>query len=323
MIAPPLIRISCVAGAACALLTACGDPAGPDTADPDAARIVTEDIARFWTAFDKITSATDTMPLRRDYLDAGTAGLRDFTDRRWKNAVTLTAMVWPRRDYYQSVRSNTLQVASLEPELRAIYHRLQDLYPAAVFPDVYFAIGGMSTGGTTSPRGLLIGTELFARADNSPVTSLTPWQRTVIRSTDVLPAIVAHELVHFQQRHGNRTTLLAQAIGEGSADFIAGLLTTRSINEHLQQYGAAHEAELWQEFAAVMDGTDVSDWLYNGGSVTDPGDRPADLGYYVGMRITQAYYDRAADKRAALREILTISDFPAFLHASRYAQRFP
>ena len=46
--------------------------------------------------------------------------------------------------------------------------------------------------------------------------------------------------------------------------------------------------------------------------------RPADLGYYVGYKITQAYYTRQSDKRRALKDILQIGDFAKFLQASGY-----
>ena len=286
------------------------------------ARIITEDIARFWNAFDQIASANDTMPLRRDYLNPGTTGLRDLTDARWRNARNLTTMVWPLREYYASIRSNTLNVAALEPEIRAIYRKLENMYADAVFPDIYFVIGGMSTGGTTSRSGLLIGTELFSKAASSPIQTLNPWQRSVVRSTDILPVIVAHELAHYQQRSRNNQTLLAQSVTEGSADFVSELLTGRTISEHLEQYGSAHEAELWNEFKVAMNGTDVSRWLYNGGTVTDSTTRPADLGYFIGKRIAQAYYNKTADKNAALRDIFAVTDFPAFLTASGYGSQF-
>ena len=41
-----------------------------------------------------------------------------------------------------------------------------------------------------------------------------------------------------------------------------------------------------------------------------------DLGYWVGYRIVKAYYQRAADKQQALREILELSDPKAFLAKS-------
>jgi len=311
------IVLVALAGSGCSSLTG---PRRISNADPDAARIVTEDIPRFWTAFDRMTSATDTMPLRADYLDRGTIGLQDFTAARWKSAKTLTAMVWPLRVYYGSIRQNTLSMQAREPEIRRAFRALDTLYADAVFPDVYFAIGGMSTGGTTSQRGLLIGTELFARATDSPVSILSPWGQSVVRSIDILPAIVAHELTHYQQQYGGSTgTLLGQSIKEGSADFVGELLTGRTINESIRTYGDAHESEVWRDFSTQMNGTDLSRWLYNGGSVTTSSTRPADLGYYVGYKITAAYYAKQTDKRRALRDILRISDFKAFLLASGYA----
>jgi hypothetical protein len=38
----------------------------------------------------------------------------------------------------------------------------------------------------------------------------------------------------------------------------------------------------------------------------------------MGYRITQAYFDRAPDKRPAITDILSIRDFDAFLTASGY-----
>ena len=49
-------------------------------------------------------------------------------------------------------------------------------------------------------------------------------------------------------------------------------------------YGIAHEEELWDSFKADMYGTDSDAWLY-GGSISE--DHPADLGYFVGYRISQ------------------------------------
>jgi hypothetical protein len=51
-------------------------------------------------------------------------------------------------------------------------------------------------------------------------------------------------------------------------------------------------------------------------------ERPKDLGYYMGYRIAQAYYDSASDKREAIRDILAIRDAHEFLKKSGYAERF-
>jgi hypothetical protein len=66
-----------------------------------------------------------------------------------------------------------------------------------------------------------------------------------------------------------------------------------------------------------MNGSDCRD-----GSTTaapsPPDHWPADLGYYVGYRITQAYYSKQSDKRRALKDILQIGDFTKFHQASGY-----
>lgn len=68
-----------------------------------------------------------------------------------------------------------------------------------------------------------------------------------------------------------------------------------------------------------MDSTNFGPWLYNGDSVKD---RPADLGYFIGYRITEAFYDRAPDKEKALEAIFHVQDFKAFLQDSHYADQF-
>jgi hypothetical protein len=305
------ILLAAVVGAGCSSAT------GPDGfPNPAEARIVTSDVAAFWTAFDRIKSNTDTVPLR-EYIDNGTVGLKDFTEARWKNSKTLTQAVWQQRAYYASVRNTSLAAAETAPQIRAAFAIADTLIDDAIFPDVYFTIGWMATGGTVSAHGLLIGVELFSLAPDSPVATLSPWQKSVVRSTDILPAVVAHELVHYQQTPDART-LLSQAIHEGVADFIGKMLAGRSLNEHIEAYGLEHEAQLWAEFQQAMYGTDISRWLYNGGSLAVSSTRPADLGYFMGARIAEAYYKRASNKHQAIQEILTIRDYNAFLAASGY-----
>jgi len=56
-------------------------------------------------------------------------------------------------------------------------------------------------------------------------------------------------------------------------------------------------------------------WLYNGSSSDG---RPSDLGYFIGFRIVQAYYQKASDKQQAVSDILNIKDFERFLEQSGY-----
>jgi uncharacterized protein YjaZ len=187
-------------------------------------------------------------------------------------------------------------------------------------PDIYFVIGRMSSGGTTSSDRILIGTEMYGRTPDMPLEELGSWHRTVLRPIEDVRQIVAHELIHTQQRRiEGDGSLLATALREGIADFVAELVTGGNINEHLKGWAEPREEELWTEFRARMDGDDYTGWLYGG---DESGDRPADLGYWMGYRIAQAYYDHSGDEQAAIREILTLQDPHAFLEKSGYARRF-
>jgi hypothetical protein len=290
--------------------------------DPNAVKLVTSDIDNFWRAYALASSASTADEkekiYQREYLDKGSPGLKDFIDLRIKSAHNLVRSIDGRPKYYASLKEVTPRVPQMEPQIRASLRKLKELYSDAVFPDVYFLIGIMNSGGTTGPSGLLIGTEMHGRTPDSDMSEMNSWYKAVLAPIDELPGIVAHELIHYQQT-GSGDTLLAQSVTEGSADFVGEMISGQIINKHLREYGDAHEAQLWAEFSKEMNGTDISHWLYNGDKSTD---RPADLGYYMGYRIDESYYQHAADKKQALRDILTVTDYSTFLRNSHYADKF-
>ena len=250
-------------------------------------------------------------------------------------AEQIAAAVARRPRFYAAIRRGTLALDSLGgavAQIRGRYRRLAALYPDAVFPPVYFLIGRLTSGGTTGPSGMLLGAEMRGADAATPRDELTPWERGVVGDASGVPRLVAHELVHAEQefaRAGQANvdasgdkTLLAQALDEGCADFLADMTGDvadaggADLGVGYGAYGRAHERELWQEFRPVMLGTDTKGWLYQGDGSKG---RPADLGYFVGARICRAYYERAPDKRKAVREILVMTDPRAFVAASGYA----
>lgn len=290
------------------------------SSNPDEARLVTSDIANFWRAYDRATAENNLIVYRDEYFRKGSYGLQQFTRLRIGNACSLVENIEKHPKYYAAIRESTLKVDSMKGAIKASFHKLKELYPEAVFPDVYFLIGRMNSGGTTTDKSLLIGTEMYGLAKQTPTEELGDWHRAVLRSIETIPFIVAHELIHYQQKHGKvENTLLKQAVNEGSGDFIAELISGGNINDHLHCYGNPREAELWAEFQKEMDGKDVSNWLYQGDKSKH---RPADLGYYMGYKICEAYYKQAADKKQAVKDILEIKDFKQFLLASKYAEKF-
>ena len=302
----------------------------PPSPHPDSARIVTEDIPRFWAAYDASTPETRAAVLQRDYFDRATPGLEDFLGIKIVSVERMAETIDARPRFYASIRPSTLRVAEAEPEIREAFRRMEALYPDAVFPDVYFLVGRMTAGGTISQRGLLIGTEFLGRTPDMPLDELGAWYQAVIGPVDRTPLIVAHELIHYQQDFNvPERTLLVGALQEGSADYLGEMISDGGgFNAHIHAWADPREEAVWCAFQAEMDGDDTSDWIANGGS---PGNRPAgldyaDLGYYVGYKIAQAYHEQARaagrDDPDVVRAILHIDDAPAFLEASGYAQRF-
>ncbi len=307
--------------AALALLAAAPAAAQTLNGDPEKVQLVTSDIPRFWQAYDGATLVNAAERFQRMYIDPGSPGVQGFVPGRIGSGRALAATVAARPRFYAAIRAATLAVdtaSSVKARIRAGLRQFKALYPEARFPDVYFVIGRINSGGTAGDAGLYIGTEMFALGPDTPLDELGAWERAVVTTREVLPHIVLHELVHFQQPPDSTArTLLARALREGTADFVGQLASGGTFNTAQQAYGDAHEAALWAEFREAMRGTDVSRWMYQGEKATD---RPADLGYYVGSRIAKAYYDRAADKRAALRDLLTTTDAEAILRASGYEE---
>ncbi|HEY7234427.1 MAG TPA: hypothetical protein VH539_09785, partial [Gemmatimonadaceae bacterium] len=194
--------------------------APPPSANPDSARLVTSDIPLFWRTLDRAPADSLAEYLQREYLEKASVGVRDFIQGRIMSAEDLATAVRSNRVKYDSVRAANLDVVRAEPQIRAAFRKLKELYPDAVFPDVYFVIGRFNTGGTASPRGLLIGAEMY-------------------RDPAALPGIVAHELIHFQQHYPSQK-LLEHAFMEGSADFVGNLIAGRQINNAAHQYGMPH-----------------------------------------------------------------------------------
>ncbi len=284
--------------------------------DPLKTEIITSDVDHFWIAFDHAQPGFNPEVFQKEYLDPGSPGIKGFTKGRIKNAENLAQVVAAHSRYFASIRASTQRITGMKDQIRQSLVKLKGLYPRAVFPPVYFVIGAMSSGGTSSSAGLIIGAEMYGLTPDTPTDELDSWLKTVIKPVDEVPHIVAHELVHFQQQYDGGT-LLEASIKEGAADFIAELISGKHINQHVHDFANPREKELWLEFKERMNTKDYAGWLYS----STPG-RPNDLGYWMGYQITKAYYDRTADKQKAVEDIFTIRDFRKFLEASGYALKF-
>jgi len=278
-------------------------------------RVVYDDVERFESVIARLPSDERSWPifLDEEYLARGTRGLRRYQARYGLTGELLANMVAVDRRGWRSCRL-TNYVRAVEGDIRRGLAGFEALYPRALFPAVFFVVGRHRAGGMNEAAGIVVAAELY-RDD------LTNCNREATHTSSEIPCLVVHELVHFNQatrspidyfRPGDN---LARAVKEGSADFLAELAVGCHINAEAHAWGRAREAELWQAFQKILDSRDGGDWFY----VKPEGQRPQDLGYFVGYNIVRAFYERAADKERAVQQIMNIADYGAFLAESGYA----
>lgn len=294
-----------------------------------ASTVESSDITRFWKAYDGIAATTDTAAqrhiLQRDFLDPGSAGLKAFMQAKGYDADCYLDAIRRYPRFWASVRNGTLALAQRGGEFEPAIARFREIYPALRPATITFAIGCLRSSGTTLDDKILIGAELAGGDARTDVSELPERMRkhlsVYFRSEPATQLLLlnVHEYVHTQQR-GPGTTLLAQAMYEGAADFVAERVSGQLPALPYVDYGRRHEAALKRDFQSEMRQPDWSGWLYNG-----PGNRygVGDLGYYIGYAIMRDYYRRADDKPQALREIIELdyrdnAAVEAFLKKSGY-----
>lgn len=229
------------------------------------------------------------------YLEKGSAGLQSFIPGRIIHADSLLAKVKERRSDYMKVKDFSFDQA----KMRMHYQALKNLYPYAKFPPVYFVMGRFNSGGTFQDAGLIIGVEMLSDVEVS--------------------FLIMHECIHVQQNRSKRPqTLLGKAIIEGSADFIAELLTGELGNKELYDYCQKNQESILEAFAQEMNQEDYSKWLFN---VEEQG-RPANMGYWVGYKICEALYSKADDKKLAINRILNNTDYQSLLEESGILRKY-
>jgi hypothetical protein len=281
--------------------------------DPDRARLEVGDIHRLAQLLRSIGAGdvNDTSAvIDRDYLASASPGLRSYAENYNVTGASITSALIARPSHYADLDALGEAILAQEEELRSAFRRLAELFPDAVFPPIWFIVGDNGAAGLTRPEGVIIAAERFTE-----------------RPEDIVP-LVLHELAHFQQAfvqgvdayqriYGPKQTLLGLALREGSAELIAYLTTGEHINPAAERYGLANESELWCTFREEMYNRDPGDWLFQRPSRAE---WPPDLGYWIGYRIAQSYYDRSENKAHAILDILGLTDFDAFLQASGYAR---
>lgn len=288
--------------------------------------VVTEDVDRFWEAYDAVRRTEDGARqidlLQKLYLDRGTPGLHAFMEAKGYTAQTYVDAIRAYPGYWDTVRPKTGNVQASLGRVTTYLDRFKQLYPGLRPASIYFEVGALRSAGTTLEDKVLIGVEM-AMGDPTVDTSQMPpgLQRFfsgyfASKPADNLDLLIVHEAVHTQER-GERKNLLSQAIYEGVADFVAEQVTGRMPDLPYVAYGPKNDARIKAAFVRDMHANDYSGWLYNG---TDNAFGVRDLGYYVGYAICVRYHAESADKKRAIREMIEL-DFSDPAAVESFANR--
>ncbi|UFH57694.1 hypothetical protein [Spirosoma sp. KNUC1025] len=287
--------------------------------------IYTADLRNFYMALDSIQTTLDSVKQQRFlqtyYFDQASPGLKKFIeldiDRNNQplNAKTLLQHITQHKELY--TRKRTWITATIERQKEIIETKIKaykKLYPEFRDGDIVFVIGREVIGGKPNGKDLLIGAEVLASENKE-------W---------AVP-IVLHEYTHTQQwlfrniqtifskTPVRLTQILANAIWEGNADFMAekvyGTPLERFYPHHYNSFGYQHEALIWGRFKEEMFSplTDNKQWFYADKEFN--GEKVRDIGYFIGHQICQVYYRKAKDKKKAIADMINLqldSDEAAF-----------
>ncbi|WP_336516564.1 DUF2268 domain-containing putative Zn-dependent protease [Pollutibacter soli] len=285
---------------------------------PSSIKIINSDIDRFWKIFEHRNDAYFDSLLTSDYIMKGSVGVQTFYQIRMQNSVKrLADKIRSAPKFYESIRPATLSFKKMQPQFIKAAEKLEQIYPESVFPPIYFLIGHLNNVGTADGyAGLLIGSEHLCKTGQTDTSELTAIDKMVLFDSGLVVPLIIHEYVHFQQHNKYEQTLLELSIMEGVADYITFIITGKYTNPEVMQFGLKNEPKLRSHFSKEMDGENTDNWLFN--AFNPETGYPGNLGYFIGFRICELYYRKAANKKTAVREMLNIQDFKKILEVSGY-----
>lgn len=284
------------------------------TNDPYEVLLSYDDLTNFVRALAVMGGTSDSITiLQREYLDKASPGLREYVRANDIVAEDYLEALRENIERYSALKGLPEQLALQEELVRTAFVGLKGVVPNTAFVPVYYfvGLGGAGLHAEPSEYGLLVA--ITEEASDPSVIRL----------------VLVHETVHVQQAltigieeymqiFGPKMSLLALAIREGSAEFLTYLSTGEYAKKEAYNYLIEHEQSLWQRFQGEMSERLPGDWMFS-----DPSDpeQPVDLGYVIGARIVEAFYDKAEDKVQAVQEILSITDYESFLERSGYSEK--
>lgn len=281
--------------------------------NPEEARLVFTDVEHFVEAWQSLEEKTDTLNVIQElYIDRATPGLNEYINRFGLDAASIQMAIRKYPEKYSKIASFLETMETWQPEYTLLMKEFNKVLSNAMFAPTYLLVADYKGIGQASRFGQLVSVEKRLSTD------LKSLKNTIV-----------HELTHFQQAmtmgierytgiYTKKDNMLDVILREGGADFITHSLVRKNVEAFtkLNNY-MAKELHWWKKFLKDLETDDEDFWVNVSFNDNNKGN-PIQLGYAVGFKIVESYYNRMDDKQRALQDILDIGDARAFFKASDY-----
>lgn len=281
-------------------------------------KIITSDIDHFWTAFDSLASTKDSAKtIQQLYLDQASDGLIEFQKVR-PTMFTAEEFVKAIRNYpkfWQSVRHCTENIKNETEKIDYAFLEIKKIYPDFHIPDICFAISPAGVGGTSSENDsmLLIGSEIVSADTTVDISEFKNILKDILGTLDI-QLYTIHEAIHTTQNPKTEPGIFTETLREGSSEFISHYILKKQFRTKKYDYGYENECKLWNEIKTDFNNIEnYGKWFGNYANNEHP-----DMGYFLGYRIMESYFDKQSDKEKALVEIIKLSNPDDILNKSKY-----
>jgi len=283
--------------------------------DPKNAEVVATDVKNFLEALERSAKGGDRKKILQEYyFDRATPGLKEYISRFGLDAEKLDAAIGKDPANYRDLAAFYDRLSEFEAVLKGRLSTLKEIHPNAMFAPTYLLVGANRGIGQASRVGQLVTVERRSG------------------DLDVLASLSVHEVIHFQQAmalgpqayqalYSAKDNMLGLVLREGAAEFITYKLVNGNERAFMRlDHLKLNENQLWDRFRRDLRNQDKAFWLDVSFEDGNKG-YPYLLGYAIGYRIVEAYFEGAADKEKAFQDILAIRDSGAFLNESGYTPK--
>lgn len=277
--------------------------------NPEGAKLVLTDLENFLDAYKQLGSDVDSIAvLKQYYFNRASKGLKEYILKHNLTPELMVEAMGKDPEVYGQIGKFVSNINETKKIFKKTMVKYSNVLSKATYPPAYLLVG--------ANRGI---------AQNSKYGPLVTITR-VLNNPEKLMQVIVHELFHFQQvmsigikkyiaLYSKPDNMLGLCLREGSAEFLTSLVMKAISQEKALNYLEKNLMEMKSKFLLDLKEKNSNYWLW--GSLNQ-NKYPKLLGYAMGYKVCESYYNSAADKDKALKDILGITQSEEFLDKSGF-----